>query len=90
MLLLFLEMKNCRSLVPRRPLGGQTAQISSGTLLSCSGILDCTELGSGGLTCELSVNPTAISKRKISPLPVKGHSLLYMSTPTASCSLIQA
>lgn len=81
------RFKKCRSLVPRRPLGGHTAQISSDPLLSRWKILDCTELGSGGLTCELPVAPTDISKRKVTPLPVEGLILLSVSTQMASCSL---
>lgn len=41
----------------------------------------------GGLTCELPVALTAISKRKVTPLPVEGLILLYMSTQMAGFSL---
>jgi len=43
--------------------------------------------GGGGLTCELLVAPTAISKRKVTLLPAEGLIALYESTPMASRSL---
>lgn len=68
-------------------LGEHTAQIYPDPLPSCWEILDCAELGGRGLTYELPVAPTALSKRKVTPLPVEGLTLLYMSTQMANCSL---
>lgn len=81
------DSKNVEALFQGGLWEGARRARSSDPPLSRWEITDCMELGGGELTCELPVAPTALSKRKVTPLPVEDLIPLYMSAQMASCSL---